>query len=141
MGPIEKELHMQDKLSLPELRQRWEKVWGKVPHKGIGRTMLEKSLIFKTQNTLTPDQQSRLNQLTKQYKRNPKCFDEECSTLKPGTRLVRNWKGKRHSILTKSNGFEYQDQHYTSLTQIANNITGSRWNGRAFFGLKKKKAS
>lgn len=132
---------MQEKLEISKLRQRWAEVWGIVPHQGIGRTMLKKSLIFKTQNTLSPDQQVRLNQLVKQYKRNPKCFDEECSTLKPGTRLVRNWKGKRYSVLTKSDGFEYQEQHYTSLTQIANDITGSRWNGRAFFGLKKKGAS
>lgn len=130
---------MQEKLELSELRKRWQMLWGKTPHKGIGRTMLEKSITFKAHTPLTSNQQIRLNQLIKQYKRNPKCFDEECTSLKPGTRLVRNWKGKRHSVLTKSNGFEYQDQHYNSLTQIANDITGGRWNGRAFFGLKKKK--
>lgn len=132
---------MQEKLDISELRERWQKLWGITPHKGIGRSMLEKSLAFKTQQTLTPDQQSQLDGLIKQYKRNPKCFDEECASLKPGTRLVRNWKGVRHSVLTKSNGFEYQGRHYTSLTQIANDITSSRWNGRAFFGLKKKEAS
>ena len=125
-------------LPLDELRQRWTEVWGITPHKGIGRTMLEKSLEFKTRNKLTLEQETKLNQLVKQYKRNPKCFDNECAALKPGTRLVRNWKGARHAVTVKAGGFDYKGQHYTSLSQIANDITGSRWNGRLFFGLKKQ---
>ena len=130
---------MQQKSELSELREQWEELWGRSPHKGIGRTMLEKSIEFKTQNSLTPDQEARLAQLIRQYKRNPKCFDEECAALKPGMRLVRNWKGSRHTVTVKADGFDYQGQHYTSLSQIANNITSSKWNGRAFFGLKNKK--
>lgn len=132
---------MQEKIELSELRAKWAEIWGMPPHKGIGRTMLEKSLEFKTQKRLTPDQKTRLCQLIKQYKRNPKCFDAECAALKPGMRLVRNWKGTRHAVTVKTDGFDYQGQHYTSLSQIANDITGSRWNGRAFFGLKNKEAA
>lgn len=128
-------------LSLDELRARWTEEWGLEPHARIGRSMLEKSLVLKTQSNLTREQQARLDQLIKQYKRNPKCFDEECTALKPGTRLIRNWKGTRHAVTVKANGFDYQDQHYTSLSQIANDITGSRWNGRLFFGIKKQERS
>ena len=132
---------MQEKLELSVLRAKWAEMWGMPPHKGIGRTMLEKSLEFKMQNGLTPEQEMRLSQLVKQYKRNPKFFDQECAALKPGMRLVRNWKGTRHAITVKAEGFDYQGQHYTSLSQIANDITGSRWNGRAFFGLKNKEVA
>lgn len=132
---------MQGKPTLSELREQWEELWGIQPHKSIGRTMMEKSLEFKKQNRLAPDQEIRLIQLVKQYKRNPRCFDEECAALKPGTRLIRNWKGTRHAVTTKADGFDYQGRHYTSLSQIANGITGSRWNGRAFFGLKNKEAA
>ena len=129
---------MHKKLELSELRKRWEEVWGMQPHKGIGRTMLEKSLDYKNEGGLTPEQEARLEQLIKQYKRNPRSFDERCVSLKPGTRLIRSWKGKRHAVTVKADGFDYQGQHYTSLSQIANDITNSRWNGRVFFGLKKK---
>lgn len=129
---------MHKKLELSELRKRWEEVWGMQPHKGIGRTMLEKSLDYKNEGGLTPEQKERLEQLIKQYKRNPRSFDERCVALKPGTRLIRSWKGKRHAVTVKADGFDYQGQHYTSLSQIANDITNSRWNGRVFFGLKKK---
>ena len=129
---------MQEKLSLSELRSRWSVVWGMEPHKGIGRTTLENSLDYSNRGGLTTEQQTRLDRLIKQYKRNPRSVDENCNALKPGTRLVRSWKGKRHSVLVKTDCFEYERQTYSSLSQIANTITGSRWNGRVFFGLKNK---
>lgn len=132
---------MMDNLPLNGLRALWAELWGIAPHKGIGPALLQKSIDYKVREQegrgLNADQCARLNQLIKQYKRNPRCFDERCSALKPGTRLVRKWKGKQHSVLVKSNGFEYQDKIYTSLSQIANNITGTRWNGHVFFGMKR----
>lgn len=130
-----------ENLPLNELRQVWAQAWGFEPHVRIGRTMLEKSLAYKRRELecggLSPDQQKRLDQLIKQYKRNPGCFDETAGTLKPGTRLVRTYDGKKHSVIVKEVGFEYQGQDYTSLSKIANDITGKSWNGWVFFGLKK----
>ncbi len=128
------------KLPLNELRQMWARAWGREPHARIGRTMLEKSLEYKTRERegrgLTPEQQARLEQLVREYKRNPACFDGN-GPLKPGTRLVRMHNGKKHSVLVKVDGFEYGGQTYSSLSKIANGITGKRWNGWVFFGLKK----
>ena len=128
------------KLSLAELRQMWTNAWGRKPHTRIGRTMLEKSLEYKTLESeggnLMPEQQARLEQLIRRYKRNPTYFEAN-SSLKPGTRLVRMYNGKKHSILVKIDGFEYAGKNYTSLSKIANDITGKNWNGWVFFGLKK----
>ena len=55
---------------------------------------------------------------------------------KPGTRLVRMHEGRKHSVLVKAEGFEYQGRVYSSLSKIANEITGKHWNGWVFFGLK-----
>ncbi len=118
----------------------WARAWGREPHARIGRTMLEKSLEYKTRERegrgLAPEQWARLGQLVREYKRNPACFDGN-GPLKPGTRLVRMHNGKKHSVLVKTDGFEYGGQTYSSLSKIANNITGKRWNGWVFFGLKK----
>jgi hypothetical protein len=95
--------------------------------------MLEKSLILK-HHPINPDIESRLERLVKDYRRNPKCFGARIQ-LKPGVRLSRTWKGKTYNVLVKVDGFEYNGQHYSSLTQIANTITGSKWNGYVFFGL------
>lgn len=129
---------MRERLEIKQLRRKWALVWKISPHPRIGRTMLEKSLAYKTSGThLTPEQQTRLNHLIAKYKRNPTTFDKHNESLKPGTRLVRTYKGKKHSVLVKAGGFEYAGQNYNSLSKIANDITGKRWNGWVFFGLKK----
>jgi Protein of unknown function (DUF2924) len=59
---------------------------------------------------------------------------------KPGTRFVREWQGKLHEVSVLSDGYEYNDRTFTSLSEIAREITGTRWSGPAFFGLKKRDA-
>lgn len=130
-------------LSLDELRQEWTEVWGIQPHRYIRREMLEKSIEFKRKQAhgecLTSEQQKRLDNLIAQYKRNPEHFDQiNMSSIKPGTRLVRVWKGKRYNVIIRANGYEFDGKVYTSLSQIASDITGTRWNGWVFFGLKEK---
>ena len=55
----------------------------------------------------------------------------------PGTRFVRIWKDRRHEVLAHENGFEYDGRMFRSLSAVAREITGTRWNGKLFFGLKK----
>jgi len=133
------------RLPLAELRQKWTEYWRMQPHAHIGRTMLIKSLEFKMReargNGLSPEQKKRLDNLIAQYKRNPKIFDERPSVLKPGIRLVKNHNGQHHSVLVCADGFEYRDKNYGSLSEIATLITGTRWNGWVFFGLKKRGSS
>lgn len=128
-------------LPLTELRQMWAVVWGKEPYAKIGRTMLIKSLEYKRREQvmggMPPELQQRLKTLVAAYKRNPRCFDENFHGLKPGTRLVKTWKEARHTVMVVKNGFEYEDRLYTSLSEVAFAITGSRWNGWVFIGLKK----
>lgn len=128
-------------LPLTELRQKWAIAWGVPPHAKIGRAMLAKSLEYKIREQekggLEPELQDRLKKFISAYKRNPRCFDDNVQRLKPGTRLVKTWKEKRHSVLVLANGFEYDGRVYSSLSEIASTITGSRWNGWVFFGIKK----
>lgn len=124
-------------LSIEELRARWADMWGCEPHIRLGRVMMEKSLLYKLQTgRLTMEQQGRLDKLVADYKRNPACLEGRAGALKPGTRLVRVYNGKKHSVVVTADGFEYQGKTYGSLSKIANDITGSRWNGWLFFGLK-----
>jgi len=57
---------------------------------------------------------------------------------KTGTILVRQWRGHTHTVLVGENGFEYEGQHYRSLTVIAEGITGAHWSGPRFFGLTRR---
>ena len=60
--------------------------------------------------------------------------------IKPGTRLVRDWGGATHHVLVDEHGFTYRDQRYSSLSEIASTITGTKWSGPRFFGLKGRRA-
>jgi hypothetical protein len=58
--------------------------------------------------------------------------------FKPGTRLVREWKGKIHEVILTDDGYEHRKKKYKSLSPIACAITGTHWSGPAFFGTAKK---
>ena len=59
--------------------------------------------------------------------------------FRPGTRIVREWKGKVHEVTITDGGFEYEGETFKSLSPIACRITGTHWSGPAFFGTKGKK--
>jgi len=59
--------------------------------------------------------------------------------VKPGTRIFRQWRGETHEVVVTESGFEYRRARYNSLSEIARKITGTRWSGPAFFGLKTMK--
>jgi hypothetical protein len=55
--------------------------------------------------------------------------------LKPGSSLIREWRGVRHEVAVTEDGFSYQGARYASLSRVAAAITGAKWNGPLFFGL------
>ena len=61
--------------------------------------------------------------------------------IKPGTRLVRQWKEQVHVVEVETEGYEYKGTRYESLSEIARLITGTRWSGPLFFGLKDKQSN
>ena len=83
-----------------------------------------------------PEDQAKLKRLVEDYKKGKKVSRAE--SIKPGTRLIRVWQGRKHSVLVANKGFEYNGLIYGSLSKIATVITGTKWNGLVFFGLKKK---
>ncbi|OFW89287.1 MAG: hypothetical protein A3B66_00430 [Alphaproteobacteria bacterium RIFCSPHIGHO2_02_FULL_46_13] len=122
------------------LNARWSELWGMSVPIHLSRPMLEKSLLFKMQEqsgeVLSTIQQGRLENLVKAYQKSPDTI-ERTASLKPGTRLVRTWRGKSYSVIVQGEGFSYQGKIFSSLSKIASSITGTRWNGWVFFGLKK----
>ena len=120
-----------------ELRDKWQEAWGMEPHKGIGPTLLQKSLAYKEYEAekggLPQRQHAQLLKLISQYKQNPGALENTAPQLKPGTQLVKVWRGKRYTVHVTTQGFEYLNKHYGSLSAVAVAITGTRWNGRRFF--------
>src|ERR1700730_9945292 len=65
-------------------------------------------------------------------------FDQKRSELTPGTILVREWDRQSQRVMVMSDGFAWNGQTYDSLSKVAFAITGTKWNGPRFFGLRDK---
>jgi hypothetical protein len=61
--------------------------------------------------------------------------------VKPGTRLMREWRGRSHEVLVLDDGFSWQGTHHRSLSAIARKITGTAWSGPLFFGLRSNRSA
>lgn len=86
--------------------------------------------------SLSPKVQRKIDKLVENYDRTQNIEKEnKVLSITDGTKLVREFKGKRYSVMVIPNGFEYNGRTYKSLSAIANEITGTRWNGKKFFGV------
>jgi hypothetical protein len=83
----------------------------------------------------------RLRQLTAIFEADPNAVVSNRPPIKPGTRLVRQWKEQVHVIEVEPEGYEYRGARYENLSEIARLITGTRWSGPLFFGLKAKQSN
>ena len=86
---------------------------------------------------LASEYRRELARLGKRYAATGELDADPTARLKPGTRLVRDWRGRTHQVLIRDDGYGYRDRVYASLTQIAREITGTNWSGPRFFGLKR----
>jgi Protein of unknown function (DUF2924) len=81
--------------------------------------------------------QRRLQTLARELEKSARSFGPGM-VLKTGASLVRQWRGRTHTVLVREDGFEYEGQRYRSLTVIAARITGAHWSGPRFFGVSKR---
>ena len=80
--------------------------------------------------------QERLRQLSRAFEKGSDPTVPRAPRIRPGTRLVRQWGDQVHLVSVQVNGYEYQGTRYQSLSEIARLITGTRWSGPLFFGIK-----
>lgn len=131
-------------LSRSQLKELWGQKWGIEAPPKIGRKMMLVSLRYKDWELrtggLNKADQKRIDKLVKAYQKDPNYFDtkidKNANHVDIGTKLIRTYKGIQHIVYVIENGFEYKDQIYSSLSKLAFHITGTKWNGRVFFGVK-----
>jgi hypothetical protein len=108
----------------------------------INRDFLVKRLAYRIQELayggLSARAEAKLNRLIaeEEARLNGKIPKRRGDRPITGTRLIREWRGVEHAVTVLDNGFEYQGRPYRSLSAIARAITGTRWNGRLFFGVR-----
>jgi hypothetical protein len=116
-------------LSLSELREEWQRCFGPAPEHRAG-DLLRRVLAWRIQS----EAYGGLDATTKRL------LSKDDSDLRPnpqpGMRLAREWAGRRHEVVVIESGVVYEGRTFGSLSEVARHITGRRWNGPRFFGLR-----
>src|SRR6266508_1435056 len=121
-------------LRLDALRRQWRLVFGRVPPAGLSKDLLGRMITSRLQERafggLDRDSLRFLQSLARHQQ------PARRRQLKPGTVLVREYQGQRHTVTVARDGFDWQGTTYPSLSAIARAITGTAWSGPRFFALQ-----
>jgi len=142
---IAKRLGSLSNLGKPALFELWKQVFNSSPSPKLRRDLMIPILGHRLQEqsfgSLRSATRTRLRQLSRGFERDSDSAIPASTYLRPGTRLVRQWRDQVHLVNVKTNGYEYQGARYQSLSEIARLITGTRWSGPLFFGIKNDQTS
>jgi hypothetical protein len=124
--------------STQDLRLGWRKLHRSGPPLGLSRDLMIRALANEVQERAhggpSAALRRRLRTMARELHKGALSFAPGIMP-KTGTTLVRQWHGHTHTVLAREDGYEYEGQHYRSLTVIAERITGAHWSGPRFFGL------
>jgi DUF2924 family protein len=136
--------HLRD-LDLKGLRARWQSMFQRSPPSHVPRHLLFAVLAFQIQADRYGDldhetrkvlDRTNANETGSAMANRLENLDRKRTELTPGTVLVREWDRQSHRVMVLADGFAWNGQTYDSLTKVAFAITGTRWNGPRFFGLR-----
>ena len=132
-------------LDVRDLQVRWRTTFRRAPSPHLPRHLLFRVLAYRLQADRLGDLDTESQRLLDGAGSSPEdvgkravAADRLISDVRPGTILAREWNGRMHRVTVLSHGFAWNGKTYQSLSKIAQAITGTRWNGPRFFGLRNK---
>jgi hypothetical protein len=130
-------------LDLDELRVLWRRLYKTEAVPRLSRELLVRAVAYRMQEVASGgprlELQRQLRQIGLELQQTGRLRIRP--RLKPGTRLMREWRGRSHEVLVLDDGFSWQGTHYRSLSAIARKITGTAWSGPLFFGLRSNRSA
>jgi hypothetical protein len=121
------------------LRSEWRRLYRAHPPKRVARDLLALGVAWKIQEQayggLGATTKRRLADLATTMERDGDLARSRVTRLKPGAKLIREWRGETHTVIVLEDGFEWRGKRQRSLSVIAQLITGAHWSGPRFFGL------
>ena len=137
-------------LDIEALRARWRTVFGGKAPPHLSRHLLFAIIAYRLQAEVLGDLDAETLRLLKKINLAPskleavpltEALERRRRELSPGTTLIRDWNGQIHRVMVVEQGFAWEGTTYDSLSKIAQAITGSKWNGPRFFGLRDKSSA
>jgi Protein of unknown function (DUF2924) len=135
---ISSEINRISRLKLAEVRTEWQRRFGKAPARGLSRDLLVRQLAWDIQERAFGGHDAATLKLLKAHGRQEADKVVLFRRLKPGATVIREYQGVRHIVTIAEGGFVWEGKTYASLSAIARAITGARWNGPRFFGLRSR---
>jgi hypothetical protein len=143
---IEDEIARLRELDLKGLRVRWRNVFGKPAPEHLTRYLLFRIIAYRLQVDRFGDLDAETLKVLKQaagsasaVSKNLARLDQRRFAPPPGTVLVREWDRKSHRVMVMPDGFAWNGETFNSLSEIGFAITGTKWNGPRFFGLRDRR--
>ena len=127
------------KLDKDELRERWKALSGKPPSREVGRSFLTRAIAYRLQERAyggVKPATCRLLARMVEETAGGSANRSQARLAQAGTLLIREWRGTAHRVTMLDDGLSFNGQRYRSLSEVAREITGSRWSGPRFFGLR-----
>jgi hypothetical protein len=141
---VEAELDQLPKMRIVDLRNRYRELFRTEPPKAFGPDLLRRSIAHRIQEKayggLSRQHQRLLDQLVKAAQARPNGRLKLPRRIKPGSELVRTWNRSTYRVVVMEKGFAWEGRTFSSLSEIAFAITGTKWNGPRFFGLRSSSA-
>src|SRR6202035_4013257 len=139
---VAKALARHSELTIFELRGEWRRLHRTPPPMRLSRDLLTRGITYKLQERayggLSLATARKLEHANADPQSRGAAKPVQPISLRPGTRLVREWRGVTHMVLIHADGVEWRGHWYRSLTIVARKITGARWSGPRFFGLRRR---
>ena len=138
---LEAEIARLPDLGHDELRKRWKLLFGRPAPKSLRRKFMARAVAYQTQvaayGGLSAATKRRLREIAMAVSNGDRTGVFSGVQIKPGTQLVRQWQKTTHTVMVLDEGFALDGRTYKSLSAVAKAITGTKWNGYAFFGIKR----
>ena len=135
------ELTALDEMSISDLRIAWRRLYRTHPPKFLRRDLIQLAVAWKMQEKAIGGHSAatrrQLKDLAQTLEDKSDLAEERRVRLRPGARLVREWRGDTYEVLVTEDGFVWRGENWRSLSVIAREITGARWSGPRFFGIDK----
>lgn len=135
---IETEIQRIQKLKPDEVTALWRETFKREVPKALTRDLLARTICWHIQERVFGGHGPAILKLLANYAKGQHVEADRLRRLKPGTELVREYQGERHTVVITGDGYLWRGEAYQSLSAIARAITGSNWNGPRFFGLREE---
>jgi hypothetical protein len=145
---VEAEIARLRGLDIKTLRAKWRVSFGRNAPPHLARHLLFAMLAYRLQAEEMDDLDAETLRFLKEIDLTPskqaaipltQAFERRWRDLSPGTVLTREWDSQHHTVMVLDGSFAWRGRSYRSLSEIAKAITGTKWNGPRFFGLREKK--